>query len=366
MNYERLESIAAVSRLVSEQLDAVPENRGICPGREDLERLIEVAFFATLHEEETRRTEFDLAWVPNVEVGARVVTMGAAVVLTPKNLAKLAPATRREASSIAVRRDGDALVGWALVQYDPASALPLTIHGLAPGVLRIANRGVPIALYARGEILVESSASPVKSAARRLTSAFAAWKSGADARTGIDPRAAIVTRMASLALGHGHGGMILVVPAGDPAPLGIRVHYEAGDGANMLSNRYAEFTRAHGKAKQELLDAIDMVARLTAVDNAVLLDTDLRLRGFGVQVIEGDVPRTEFLHVSPYSDETHTDDVATYKGTRHPAGVLFCLRQPAEAASIIASQDGRLSLVVKDPVQNVEVLGSYELGFGWR
>ncbi len=46
--------------------------------------------------------------------------------------------------------------------------------------------------------------------------------------------------------------------------------------------------------------------------------------------------------------------------------MIFCLRQPGEAAAIIASQDGRLSLVVKDASGEVEVLGSYERGFGWR
>jgi hypothetical protein len=70
--------------------------------------------------------------------------------------------------------------------------------------------------------------------------------------------------------------------------------------------------------------------------------------------------------VSPYSDDIHVDDLSTFKGTRHPAGVIFCLRQPGEAAAIIASQDGRLSLAVKDARGDVEVLGSYERAFGWR
>jgi hypothetical protein len=113
-------------------------------------------------------------------------------------------------------------------------------------------------------------------------------------------------------------------------------------------------------------EAVELVARLTAIDNALLLDTDLRVRGFGAQVIEGDVPRTEFLHTNPYSDEAHADDLTTFKGTRHPAGVIFCMRQPGEAAAIIASQDGNLSLAVKDASGRVEVVGSYVHAFGWK
>jgi len=59
-------------------------------------------------------------------------------------------------------------------------------------------------------------------------------------------------------------------------------------------------------------------------------------------------------------------DLATFKGTRHPAGVIFCMRQEREAAAIIASQDRRLSLAIKDARGVVEVLGSFESAFGWR
>ena len=103
------------------------------------------------------------------------------------------------------------------------------------------------------------------------------------------------------------------------------------------------------------------------IDNALLLDTNLAVRGFGVQVIEAEgSQRQEFRHINPYSDDVHTDDLTTFKGTRHPAGVLFCMRQPTEAAAIIASQDGNLSLATKDTAGDVEVLGGYVRAFGWK
>src|SRR5690606_30837971 len=121
---------------------------------------------------------------------------------------------------------------------------------------------------------------------------------------------------------------------------------------------------ARERARYE--EAIDFVAGLTGTDNALLLDAELRVRAFGVQVVEGETTLRPFEHVDPYTPETHLDDISTFKGTRHPAGVIFCLRQPGEAAAIIASQDGRLSLVVKDAAGHVQVLGSYERAFGWR
>jgi hypothetical protein len=144
--------------------------------------------------------------------------------------------------------------------------------------------------------------------------------------------------------------MILIIPAA-AEPIGVRMHYEAERGAELLATRAAA--------------AIDFVSRLTAVDNALLVDTHLRIRGFGVQVIEGETPLEQFRHVNPYTGDEHVDDITTFKGTRHPAGVIFCLRQQTEAAAIIASQDARLSLVTADRGGTVEVLGSYERAFGW-
>jgi hypothetical protein len=162
-----------------------------------------------------------------------------------------------------------------------------------------------------------------------------------------------VIRLAASAHDHGHGGMILIVPAAVREPIGVRVHYSIRDGAELLVDDLRDET-------------LDLVARLTAIDNALLVDTDLRVRGFGVQVLEGDAPSISFAHVDPYTGASHVDDLSTFKGTRHPAGVLFCMRQQGAAAAIIASQDRRLSIASKDANGVVEVLGSYEHGFGWR
>lgn len=341
MNEERLGTpIEFAERLAAD----LAQGTWPLPDRAELVALVEMMFFASLHEEEARRTELSIAWQANVRTCVSMVALTAPVRVTPKTIAKLAPATGRDTTSIAMRRDAGTLVAWALVEQSAAVEQPLTIRVLGAGVLRVEYGGTVRALYARGEMLFMSG--DVTSPARLLTRTFAAWRTAE-----IDPRAALVTRIAARALQHGHGGMILIIPADAVAPLGVRVHYAVDQGATVLENRKDA--------------AIELVARLTAIDNAVLLDTDLRLRGFGVQVIEGDAPDMTFEHANPYSDDVHVDDLATFKGTRHPAGVIFCMRQEREAAAIIASQDGRLSLAIKDASGTVQVVGSYERGFGW-
>lgn len=359
------------------------------PTDAELFALVEATFYASLHEEEARRVELAVAWEPTARDCSSVLTI-TPIPVTPRNLAKLAPAALGEATSIAVRAEGDTLVAWALLDRSTSGAQPLTLRAIAAGVVRVDHDGLPCALYTRGECLFLGERAPVKRPAKWLTRTFSAWTASADPVTGVDLRAAVVTRLAARARAHGHGGMILVVPAATDLPAGVRIHYAIGDGSAVLVDRLAQIisdvpvedrlarlmgSRLRGldgrisvrdEAQIAFAEAVELVARLTAVDNALLLDTDLRLRGFGVQVSEGDAPQRSFQHTNPYTDDVHVDDLATFKGTRHPAGVIFCMRQEGEAAALIASQDGNLSLAMKDPQGAVEVLGSYRHAFGWR
>jgi hypothetical protein len=386
----RLGSPAEFAAELAAHLCACAEPALPMPDPTQLRELVEATFYASLHEEEGQKLEFGIAWQPETSECAAVVAFASAVRITPRNLAKLAPATLGEATSIAVRPEGRELVAWALLERSLTLHPALTIRVLAPGVLRADYAGTPRALYARGEILLQGGAHVVKSPSRRLTRTFATWSACADPDSGVDLRAAALARLASRALAHGHGGMILVVPAGSGLPAGVRVHYGVQDGALLLVQRFGRVigdlaaperlarlvgSRPRGfdgrvpvRDEDQIAygEAIELVARLTAIDNALLLDTELRVLGFGVQVIEGEAPRTDFLHTDPYTDEAHTDDLTTFKGTRHPAGVIFCMRQPGEAAAIIASQDGNLSLAVKDASGAVEVLGGYVRAFGWK
>ena len=390
MDRESLASPTEFATQLASHLAGFAEATLAMPSAAQLAALIDATFFASLHEEEARRVEFGVAWQLGPRDCATVVALDPPVRVTPKNLAKLAPATWGEATSIAVRPEGDELVAWALLERSTAAYQPLTIRALGAGVLRVEYAGVPRALFTRGEIHLLGGSHDVISPAQRLTRAFACWAEAADPVKHIDPRAAVITRIAVRALAHGHGGMILIIPAALAAPVGVRVHYAVDDGANVLVQRYRQViegvpsaerlarlsgSRSRGldgrvsvrdEAQIAFGEAIELVARLTAIDNALLLDTDLRVRGFGVQVIEGDAPTVGFEHSNPYTNDVHVDDLSTFKGTRHPAGVLFAMRQASEAAAIIASQDGNLSLVVKDARGAVEVIGSYQHAFGWR
>ena len=389
MNEERLGSPSEFAAQLAAHLARFREDGLPLPVPEKLAVLVDAMFFASLHEEEARRVDFGIAWQPDADECAAVVTLANPVVVTPKNLAKLAPATWGEATTIAVRKVNGELTAWALLERSAASRQPLTIRALDAGVLRVDYAGVPRALYTRGEIVLLGSKDDIPLPAQWLTRTFAAWSANAVGPYNVDPRASIVARLATEVIRHGHGGMILVMSAALPAPTGVRIHYGVGDGADVLQKRYEQVVRdvavdaqlARVKSTRPrapdgrvfvrdedqiaFAETFELVARLTAVDNALLLDTNLRVRGFGVQVIEGEAPVTSFRHTNPYTRDVHVDELQTFKGTRHPAGVIYCMRQPHEAAAIIVSQDGHLTLALKD-AEGVNVIGSYDHAFGWR
>jgi hypothetical protein len=389
VNEERLRATSEFSSELAAHLARFRVGALPLPDPAQLAALVDAVFFASLHEEEARRVDFAVAWKPEPDDCAAVVPLDPPVRATPKNLSKLAPATTGEASAIALRPSEEGIVAWALLERNASTRQPLIVRSIDAGVLQVDYAGYPRALYARGEIVLLGERGDVAIPSVWLSKTFDAWRENIDPDTGIDLCAAVVTRIASQVLAHGHGGMILVMPADVAEPRGVRVHYRVS-GGNVLAHRYAQVVRdiappdrlarlkgsrprgfdgrvaVRDEDQIEFAEAVELVARLTAVDNALLLDTDLCVRGFGVQVIEGDAPKTSFRHTNPYTRESHIDDLSTFTGTRHPAGVIYCVRQPREAAAVVVSQDGHISLVVKDRAGEVHVIGSYEHAFGWR
>src|SRR5689334_5900452 len=115
MKEELLGSPTEFAAQLARHLRAIAEPDSSLPSEPDLAALVESTFFASLHEEEQRRVDFSVAWQTGSEDCAEIVAI-TPIRATPKNLVKIAPATWRDATSIAVRRDGPDLVAWALLE----------------------------------------------------------------------------------------------------------------------------------------------------------------------------------------------------------------------------------------------------------
>jgi hypothetical protein len=171
---------------------------------------------------------------------------------------------------------------------------------------------------------------------------------------------------------HGHGGTVLLVAPDTPA-LPIRTKFAVA-AETTLSDRYVEFVNtrhvlaeawwrqkshpdpnaeralAHLQnaafaAEEDLVDAAAVVAGLTAIDGALVLTADLRVAGFGAEIIL-DSTRAVNAHEVRGSSTRPSDYLSVDGesfGMRHRSALRFVAFADRTAAFVV-SQDGQVSL----------------------
>ena len=371
--------------LASELAKSLAVRRPAAPSAAQLEQLLDVAFAATLLQEEGRPTVFTLGLVSEEEARRfqyDVEPFARPEHCAPGTIAKLAPATSRE-TQIGVRfTAGGDLETWGLVHVgDRRFAIDVEVGsphmqvlGFRPGGLRIDSHGRPFLLYMNGA---------------------AHWYSGEDAgltdvmREMLQPAEVSMKTLGSALLAHeferlaerlvlaGHGGTILVSGPVDPkrrrrAPIGITipesrsfrppsallkeaVEREEGDATVAAPSRPLPENPVHKSLalQRRHVDALDHVARLANVDGAVVMGTNLIVYGFGATIATPGktmIPREIELNDPRHGSQRST--VAfheAFKGHRHKSAAHFCTMQRKHAdhiaIALVASQDGTLSLI---------------------
>src|SRR5690606_2163012 len=111
---------------------------------------------------------------------------------------------------------------------------------------------------------------------------------------------------------HGHGGTVLLVAPGAEASLPIRTKFCVDGRNSVVTDCFVDFVNARHRlasartnyeltrdgregvshlknatfvAEEELADAADLAARLSAVDGALILRSDLAVMGFGAEIV---------------------------------------------------------------------------------
>jgi hypothetical protein len=176
---------------------------------------------------------------------------------------------------------------------------------------------------------------------------------------------------------RGHGGTILLVAPEARATLPIRIKYDVDD-PGSLSERFVDFLNLRHElidarvaiselaparsldsalshlqnatfvAEEDLADAADLVARLAGVDGAVVLQSDLRVLGFGAEIVldaaQG-VMASEVTGHRRRSDHWPSVDSERF-GMRHRSA-LRCVARADDTAAFVISQDGTVTFLWK-------------------
>jgi len=177
---------------------------------------------------------------------------------------------------------------------------------------------------------------------------------------------------------HGHGGTLLLVAPGAEASVPVRLKFDVGQSGTILADRFVTFLNARHElvearwrqkqaggaatdqaalwhlqnatlvAEEDLGDAADLTARLTAVDGALVLGADLRIVGFGAEiVVDAAVPVSAFeVSGSPHRSKDWRQVDGERFGMRHRSA-LRGVTVADDTAAFVVSQDGAVSFFWK-------------------
>lgn len=332
--------------------------RQAVPDLEDIEAVVDAAFWASLRREEGYLPKISLALTPPEDTN-RPLLFSRRLALDAATLTKVAPAVERRGIHLGVwRQDGELRV-WGTTRDIPAFCFVLEVA--APGLLVVKHhRGdggkfVNVAVLEGDRVkVIDEHASKVVDCPELLTSLLGFDAPGA--------RVASVDLLVELAVSmraHGRGGILLVVPSGSDAWRDSVVHpipYAVEPPFVLLAELVRRGETEHGDREwqEEVEDAVQAVAGLTAVDGATVLTSSCELLAFGAKIArrKGSAQVDQAAITEPIEGgEAAIVSSSGLGGTRHLSAAQF-VHDQRNALALVASQDGRFTIFAWSPCDN--------------
>jgi hypothetical protein len=146
---------------------------------------------------------------------------------------------------------------------------------------------------------------------------------------------------------EGHGGAVWIVGK-ERAVDGIQIGYPVTLDKRPVPERF-----------EQRLPWLKSVGYLAAVDGAVLLDSQLRVLGFGAFV---NIPDQQDKVAYRSAEGVDMVEPRQLGGGRHRSALQFC-REYAPAAAVVVSEDGRITVMKAGPDRKVMCAPISVLGF---
>jgi hypothetical protein len=369
---------------------------------------LSVAFQASLTSEEGRPTRFRLLLTPLDALpehgapnqgGVLRLRFDQSRPLSADELRRLSPSVPFETSLIGAHVEDERLRIWGIAHSGPAWLAPTwggrnvvpnwtydpIIHVTAPGQLAVRCAGKPIGALERGEVVAaildvfDSDWLPAMFEHEReqVQREHAATQAQSSSPTLADHSLIgrvsqhMLRRMIQLIRGAGHGGMILIVHATEKSVLGLgslrlkyrfqqdepshryrtllfRILESLATSSSKPSVDWSDFALDGSQQLEQLEQSVfewsRVLASLSAVDGAVVLDKRFGLLGFGAEVsAELPAPSRVWRALDAEGNERVPDDIENV-GTRHRAAYRFVKDHP-QGLAVVISHDGGVSFV---------------------
>jgi hypothetical protein len=345
------------------------------PTCEMLADVLDVAFWASLTTNEGRPTRVRLVMLSS-SAPESVLAFKHPIPFTEEEVARLAPAAR-STGWLAVDATHQPGSIWGISQHPISERLgAITIDVSDPGVIRVGFGPSQSFVVFAGR----STASPHDAGDMTLTSRLHAVLGRAsdettETATQTENHAAIrrclaLSALARMVLEDRHGGTLLVVPdttgpwMDSLSPFahafrepdtsvrdaiaavqdhelarigGLGTVYRSDVASDVKTAILAAVSQLHWHPEVVLRP----VARLAAVDGAVVMTADLDILGFGAMISVGAAPNVYL--VTPWPERVDRIDIEEVGGARHQSAVRF-VGKHRESLALVISHDGHLSL----------------------
>jgi hypothetical protein len=325
-----------------------------------IETIIDAAFWASFRPEEGRFPKISLSFLPPEEAGQPLM-LEQRLPLTPANLTKLAPAVERPGIHLGVWREGREVYIWGATRKVPS--LGFVLEDVEPGLLVIKHRridgfgkfaNVAVLKGEQVKIVDERGASlpecPDLLESLRSFIAPATW----------DDSVNVPVQLAASMRAHGHGGTLLIVPAGQEKWRESIVHpvtYSVAPPFSKLANLLRQAPSAETEAEWQVSarSATETIAGLTAVDGATVITNQYEVLAFGAKIRRGTGSQPVeqmMLTEAVVGNQAAVVPPVQHGGTRHLSAAQFIYDQ-RDALALVASQDGRFTVFAWSPCEQM-------------
>ena len=330
------------------------------PDAATIETIIDATFWASFRPEEGRFPKISLSFL-SPEEARQPLMLEHRLPLAPAALTKLAPAVERPGIHLGVWRDQEEVYIWGATRSVPS--LGFVLEDVEPGLLVIKHRridgfgkfaNVAVLKGEQVKIVDEHGASlpecPDLLQSLRSFTAPATW----------DDSVNVHIQLAASMRAHGHGGSLLIVPAGDGKwresivhPVTYSVAPPFSKLANLLQKTPSEATEAEWQLS--VRSATEGIAGLTAVDGATVVTNQFEVLAFGAKIKRATGSQgveQMMLTEAIVGNQAEVVPPVQHGGTRHLSAAQF-IHDQHDALALVASQDGRFTVFAWSPCEQM-------------
>ncbi len=324
--------------------------------------IINATFWASFRPEEGRFPKISLAYLPP-EMARQPLVFEHSLPLTAGVLTKLAPAVERPEIHLGVWTFGDELRVWGATRVIPSFCFVL--EDVEPGLLVVKHRRLDgFGKYANVVVLKGEQVKVIDEAGTSLPDCPALLRAllafTAAATNGPHHSLNVLVQLSASMRAQGHGGSLLVVPAGTERwresiaqPILYSVTPQFSRLADLLRQKVDYDDRREWEI--DLRRAVDMIAGLTAVDGATVINDKYELLAFGAKIArpDGMPPVDKWVITEPIVGNVPIIVRSTeHGGTRHLSAAQF-VHDQRDSLSLVASQDGRFTVFAWSPCEGM-------------